>query len=350
MKKQTTKTIACVITGLTLSACVGAINVPAGTENKITDGTMDTTMDKATDDSTITPPTIISTTISDRIASVNQVGTLSLGSDLNDASDNIFNAVNSETQGTFNIRNSNSGGVIMTVNGDEYMFSATFPEPNSVVWVNTSNANFYIEGFVNDEHNIREILSGTDENIQGTYLHYSTDTNDYESGATNFTRDFILGFAAVGIQTPVNTVANQTATAIYKGGMELDIFLGRYKTDTSVGSSYRGNLTMNVDFDANTVSGTADLRLRADTTDALVGRATLVSTSIVDNGFQGDFTLDNAALTDVGLTDNPTGNYAGNFFGPNADDLAGVLRISGTSADGILIGHGGFRGDRQTSE
>ena len=57
------------------------------------------------------------------------------------------------------------------------------------------------------------------------------------------------------------------------------------------------------------------------------------------------------------LSDNPTGHYDGNFFGPNADDLAGVMRFEGTETEaigptdrpygGAVFGIGGFRGDRQ---
>ncbi len=38
MKNKTTKTIACVIAGLTLSACVGSVNVPAGTGDSVKEG------------------------------------------------------------------------------------------------------------------------------------------------------------------------------------------------------------------------------------------------------------------------------------------------------------------------
>ena len=38
MKNKTTKTIACVLAGLTLSACVGSVNVPAGTGDSVKEG------------------------------------------------------------------------------------------------------------------------------------------------------------------------------------------------------------------------------------------------------------------------------------------------------------------------
>ncbi len=254
-----------------------------------------------------------------------------------------------ETQDTFNVEADNDT-IIMTVNGAEYVLTARQNDENQwysgddTLGASLEDHNTYSSG----NNSIIDIIAGNADNVEGTYLYYHTDTTDYYSGASNFNLDYTFGAATVGIQTPASVVSTQTATATYDGTIRFSTL--PYKTTTRndpYRKFYAGGLSMEVDFTTNTVEGTADVReeLSGDS-----GNITFASAPIIGNGFQSTFTLDNALRADIGLTNNPTGNYAGNFFGPAADDLAGVMRINGTSADGFVIGYGGFRGDRQISE
>ncbi len=149
----------------------------------------------------------------------------------------------------------------------------------------------------------------------------------------------------MGIPTPASTVASQTATATYTGLMEFET-LASHVTDIASQDSriyYAGDLTMTVNFTINTVAGTGSIERRGSPAGAII----FAPAPIVGNGFEGVFTLDSALRTNAGLTNNPVGNYKGNFFGPNADDLAGVLRFNSANAHGNVNGLGGFRGDRQ---
>ncbi|MCA8835520.1 MAG: transferrin-binding protein-like solute binding protein, partial [Proteobacteria bacterium] len=162
----------------------------------------------------------------------------------------------------------------------------------------------------------------------------------YQTEETNFNLNHTIGYATIGTQTPVSVVGTQTATATYVGEVRVDFAQVNVANGTQIASStYSGELVMPVDFDNMTLGGTI--------TFGDEGTATFAPAPIVGNGFSGTFNLDQGARDYVGVTDNPTGNYAGNFFGSNADDLAGVMSLRGTSSRGAVIGIGGFRGDRR---
>ncbi len=196
--------------------------------------------------------------------------------------------------------------------------------------------------------NIRDVVNGTHPTVQGDYFGFSDNSN--------------TGFATIGIQTDATVVESQTAVAIYRG----EGFLGTYGTP-DYDNLYREYaelaITMNVDFNANTIAGTGN-RTASDRYGHserhygfLDDKVTFNSAPIVGNGFEGTFTLDRSVRANFKLTDNPTGQYSGNFFGPNADDLAGVMSFDGTARqydEGYgetndpfaVIGIGGFRADR----
>ncbi len=195
----------------------------------------------------------------------------------------------------------------------------------------------------------KRILKGTHPTVQGDYFEYRANTEGldyYDSG------NYITGFATMGIQTDASVVEAQTAVAIYRG-------YGSMQTYQDLGNSYsyrlgRGTglaINMSVDFDANTIEGIGR-RTESDfpATDSqprfLDKIVTFNSTPIVGNGFDGTFTMNSELRDSYGLTDNPTGQYKGNFFGPNADDLAGVMEFNGVATDDNVFAIGGFRADR----
>ncbi len=341
MKNKTIKTIACFIAGLILTACVGSVNVPAGTENKITDGAMDTTMNTTMDKATEMPllPDPITAT-ADSIYSIHRLGTFSFGDNF-DADKR--NYTNSETQDTFKLVASGDT-IIMIVNGVTH--DLTIDDSDITNWSDPNNEYIYIFEPNRSSNSLRATLAGKEgESILGTYVYYQADTSTFGAGVRDITYDFTLGYAVVGIPTPASTVASQTATATYTGLMEFET-LASHVTDIASQDSriyYAGDLTMTVNFTINTVAGTGSIERRGSPVGAII----FAPAPIVGNGFEGVFTLDGALRTNAGLTNNPVGNYKGNFFGPNADDLAGVLRFNSANAHGNVNGLGGFRGDRQ---
>ncbi len=344
MKNKTTKTIACVIAGLTLTAC--------GSGSGIT----------GIDSNENAMPSI-----TDRVASQSQVGTFSKGSNLEDSADNTITRTNRKTDDTFSLRVEGGeclffGGfctrqpvsLIMRVNGVEYTFTPVVTvsenDRDRIEWVNTDNATLQAKDLVDDYDSLSDIIAGDHSTIDGTFIRYSVDTNDYDSNEANFNVDHTDGYTTVGIQTSAEVVANQVAVATYDGEISIRINQGSragsvFDAITRQKSLF-GTISMDVDFDANTISGTATLTRFDNSISVPAGTANFESTAIIGNKFDGNFTLDSDARTGAGLTGNPTGYYGGNFFGPNADDLAGVMELNGTNANGDVFGYGGFRGDR----
>ncbi len=260
-----------------------------------------------------------------------------------------------KTQDTFGIRK-NKGEeqvLIMTLNGVEYDMIPDIYEHSSAVHFGAVDA--YESIYSNKENNtihfkgnpnIQKIIRGTHATIQGDYVKYNTYVRG-NTGADKFqTVDYTEGYATIGIQTPASVVDSQSAVATYKGTGRLDVDAkagARYSWGATIG------MTMNVDFDANTIAGAGQVYSSHET-------ITFKSTPIVGNGFEGTFAFNrytNDHLFD--LNGNPTGQYSGNFFGPNADDLAGVMSFDGTAYDDFatrrgnigVVGVGAFRADRQ---
>ena len=274
-------------------------------------------------------------TTSARVASIRVTGTHKGG-------DN-YDITRSKTQDTFGISRDEGEdpALIMTVNGVEhdivpFIDGLGFSDGKVVVYYNEKTTGTYFAG----NADIRKIIRGTHVTIQGGYIAYATDTTDYDASQSPFNVDYTKGFATVGIQTPAPVVATQTAVATYKGN-------GSLFSDSSSGGdifwpSFWVSITMNVDFDANTITGTGSERHSQN-------KIIFNSAPIVGNGFDGTFTLNSSVRNYLNLNGNPTGQYGGNFFGANADDLAGVMSFQGASKDlGVdIIGSGGFRADRQ---
>ena len=281
--------------------------------------------------------------VADRVASYRHVYHHSIkGTDT--INDDIYTNTRAETQDTFSLNVGGNRTLTMTVNGVEHTFAAI---PNNFDFRRVGEQNGYLTLTIPSE-NIFDILDGGHATTQGTYVSYSTD-----KGSGFFNSNQTIGYATIGIQTPMSAIESQTAVVTYTG--QIDIRINQLaevseKSNNIIGiPSLLGTLSIDVDFAGNTVGGTATIAGYNETTQTPVAgiTATFATSPIVGNGFAGTFAFDSDALNRLGLTDNLTGNYAGNFFGRDAEDLAGVLRFNGANASGAIIGVGGFRGDRQ---
>ncbi len=363
MKNKTTKTIACVIAGLTLTACVGSVNVLPKTEdgadvntannenneNKVNNKNKvnnenNVIISRFSDAGNNNSPIVIGGS-SGRGGSVGGVSTSSaitvsqhwLGSIYDDGTISFeIDAVASETQNDVSLR-SNGNTLALTINGIQHILTSN--DGSNVYNVEQGPRLWYAYGLPKDIK-IPQVINGTHETVQGIYVFYDAEEFYYVEGKTSYPIDHTRGYATAGIRTSASVVESQTAMATYSGDISIELLPKKLIAYASIWHK-RGTLSMNVDFGANRVAGTATFD---------EGTATFASAPINSNGnvsFAGEITLDSALRTDAGLTDNPTGSYAGNFFGPNADDLAGVISINSTNADGVVLGYGGFRADRE---
>ena len=300
--------------------------------------------------------------LADRVASLRNVGTYNNGGTTDGATaqnDDTRDYTYSEVEETFALRVRDDETLIMTINGSETILER---QGEGEEWRFGNSSYGVILTSTHSDNSLHNVLRGGNELIHGTYVSYSTDINDYDSGASSFDFDETIGYAAVGIKTPASVVVSQTATATYLGHMRFRTRPERVTTLDAVSnenynSSYDvsvpgSGLTMEVDFDANTIAGTGNIQKydSANGVDIDVGVITFASAPITGNGFEGTFTLDRALRTDIGLTNNPTGNYSGNFFGPDVNNLAGVMRFNGTNANGVVLGIGGFSANKRIGE
>ena len=339
MLKTTLKITALSVVSLTLLfACGGAANKLEDAEDRREDAE-DAEEDRKEDEredfaASITPIA----SVADRVASEHTGGEFSNNDTPNNTNDDTFDATYIETQDTFSVRAGANATLIMTVDGVDHTLSK-----NTQNYYSGTGEIFLSDNLPNLSAtiDIEEVVAGTHATVQGMFVYYGTNANDYDSGESDFDLDYTGGYATIGTRTTAPVVASQTATATYNGTMQLLTSQTEVTGNNSVNSS--GSLAMTVDFDANTVSGTGTISISGGD-----GIITFGSAPISGNGFAGTFTLDSALLTKHSITDTPTGNYAGNFFGSVADDLAGVMRIQGKDDRETVRGHGGFRADRDT--
>ncbi len=283
--------------------------------------------------------------ISDRIASIRSVGT----SNQNNSGGNVNY---SATPDTFSVI-SRENDYVMTVNGVNYVIidnptGVSNPrsyDANQVIYAGVDNVGLLL---LDASDNLRGVLDGTDATVQGSFVRYVAGSDSFHT--SRFNSNFTYGYALVGIQTSASVVQSQTATATYNG--TINISLARTQIGSLPNALYIGNMSMNVDFNKNIVAGTAEITATAldgssGATGVNGGSIHFASAPIVGNGFAGDITFDGQFRQWAGISNNPTGNYAGNFFGPNADDLAGVLSFSSLGITNNAISVGGFRGDRR---
>ncbi len=291
--------------------------------------------------------------------------------------DDSYNLTITETQDTFALVQSGDN-LVMTVNGTAYTFTPGTPDavrvlglgegetppPPSYGWDAVGRGNLIdLSSSDNDAEyiDLRDVLDGTHPEIQGTYIYYNTSQDLSDTATRNFNLDYTFGYATIGIQTLPSVVASQTATATYVGNGSLNPTQGTQVKLAGVAAPSIGNdglymdINFNVNFGTNTVSGTgtdvttnfsAERNPDGSYQETINGIITFGSAPIVGNGFAGTFTIDSGGRNRFGISGNPIGNYAGNFFGPAADDIAGVMRIQGTNALGTIYGGGGFRADR----
>ena len=384
MLKTTLKIAALSAVSLTLLSACGAASKLEDAADRAQDE-LDNAADRAENErerlARLTPPSNSVAAVADRVSSVRHVGPFSNGGTYTEASgggetpasalDNSYNITATESQDTFALRQVGEN-LVMTVNGTDYTFTPGTPSgllntsqgetpPTSYGW-DATGANLNDRSNINNEAryiDLRDVLDGTHPEIQGTYVNFDTTPDISNTATRDFSLNYTSGFATVGMRTPTSVVASQTATATYTGLVQLNVqsnfskTAGQSHSSSFIGSTTEflsgGTLNMTANFTANTIAGEVKYSAADSSTSQPIpnrGEAiiTFNSAPIVGNGFAGTFTMNSEYRNVEGITNNPTGNYTGNFFGPAADDIAGVMRFEAQSG---AIGIGGFRGDRQ---
>lgn len=162
------------------------------------------------------------------------------------------------------------------------------------------------------------------------------------------------GFIVTGTETrPAALAALPTAT--YNGWSRIRVAPtdGFANWDDSVREA-RGDLALTANFGAGNVSGAITNMSARETRTAdptrtwtpFAGSMALGSAPISGNGFSGALTADAGFASTIGtVADGST--YSGGFYGPEAEEAAGVFNVIGTAAGGGgMVGWGLWQADK----
>lgn len=249
--------------------------------------------------------------------------------------------VNKAASSDFSLKK-NGNGVDLTVNGETITFSDSDLTPEKDGWEKQKpDGSDYKGAYVFDADSAKSALDGTDKSYLQVW--------QYESwNGDKATR----GFAVIGAETDPQIVKSQ-ANATYSGKALADTWM---ENDSRERAGVRGDLTLKADFQAGSVTGKIDkleARTRgADTDDKWTAWAAadtganieMTKAAISANGFSDGKLVAHDPSGEVGNLDGST--YSGRFYGPNAEQVGGVMSIKGASQDGKFVGNGFFAGKK----
>lgn len=157
------------------------------------------------------------------------------------------------------------------------------------------------------------------------------------------------GMAIIGAETRAQDVAEQ-ANATYSGYSEFSMFSTADPDDWDR-TNISGDFDLTADFAAGSISGGMSNLERRDRVggvngapSAINGAVAFENGTISGNSFTGGLSFSAFDANDIFGTDPNTygGEYAGKFYGPDADEVGGMVTIDGTG----VIGNGFFAADK----
>nr|MCA8836139.1 transferrin-binding protein-like solute binding protein [Pseudomonadota bacterium] len=292
MKNKIIKTMTCLLAGLTLTACVGAVNLPAGANTNTNAGG--------------------STQLESLLSQVN--------SRENIVSSTLYtlNGQTSRLPDSVSIGDGD-GQFVMIVNGRRYVFSVLEELVQYQVALNTERDSYVIRLERND------LTNALDPNNPKDYLLFS-----YVASGDNFGS---IGEFVTGIQTPPNAIPT-TASATYSGRAYAGALDGDVQPLIETAFGVEGDITMNVNFAERTISGEMTNLTEADRIiDIPSGsRITFNQTRFeTDGSYDGTVTLSSSLRNALNITSVTRAVYRGDTYGNNAASVAGILEFNGST-------------------
>lgn len=159
--------------------------------------------------------------------------------------------------------------------------------------------------------------------------------------------------AVIGSETNPSALGNFTSKT-YNGDFVTELNPQQYGSGQRSGRADRHRLTGDLQFSANfendSVSATVTnieervyVQQQQVSTGNISGTITLSNGAIVGNSFSGSVSADTDLLNSIGAT-SLTGNYKGKFYGPDGDEVGGVLSGSTVENSGNRNFIGMFKG------
>lgn len=244
------------------------------------------------------------------------------------------------TTADVSIKKNDQGGVTLTVDGVEQVFTSAEISPDGYGYNIEDAANRkYVALWTWNNSSANAAIDPSNPNYAQMW-EYSTNQVD-PTGQPNKT-----GFVVVGTETKPDVVAS-LPTASYTGRMAIKASpnSGFVNPPTST-TQIKGDVSMTADFGAGQVSGTVDaltIRDPGTTTDvAAAGSIAMDPAAISGNGFSGSLTPSGSFAGPSGALVMTDGAYAGTFFGPAAEEVGGAITMQGTYDGTAVNGVGGY--------
>lgn len=236
----------------------------------------------------------------------------------------------------FRVQQNANGEFTLSLNGSVWEFVEADREPNEEGEV----YGYFTEAECNTTDECVSLFNYTGEiddlKSSGNGFHeiLSAQSNQVDAGQPD-----LRAFAVIGTETRDGDLSS-LGTATYTGRARIDVY-PETGFENNSGSRTRlqsNNLTMEANFGAGTISGSMDeLQARgpgeSDYT-SIGGVLTMEETSFQVNGFAGDLSADAAFATATGATFDANSTYSGAFYGANAEEVGGVISMSGSDSDG----------------
>ena len=236
----------------------------------------------------------------------------------------------------FRVQQNENGEFTLWLNGSEWDFVAADREMSD----DGNIYGYFTEAQCNTTGECVNLFNWTGEiddlksNGNGFHAIVNTQSNQVNGGQPD-----VRAFAAIGTETRDEDLSS-LGTATYNGRSRIDAYpeTGFEDNGASRTRIRSDNLTISADFGAGTISGSMeDLQIRdpgEEDHTSIGGVLTMEETSFQVNGFIGDLTADADFTTATGVTLDSSSTYSGAFFGPNAEEVGGVISASGSDGEG----------------
>lgn len=199
------------------------------------------------------------------------------------------------------------------------------------------------DGFVDDftitlDGETLEFVGSITERADGTSI-IGFERDDVTGFRTDFVRGINLlatpgfggrddetttAFFVTGFETAPDVVAALGGTTIYSGGI-----FGAMNSDERT-DAFEGSVTLNASFDDGMIDGSFNLTSFGTQFGQGTVDLALAPTAVTGNGFAGDLTVTDCSFDSC----TSASSVGGAFFGPNAEEVGGIIDIDITATQG----------------
>jgi hypothetical protein len=245
-----------------------------------------------------------------------------------------------KTTAVFKLKKNDAGALTFTVNGVDHVFKPG----DKYIEDDGKSYGYEVENDVDSVYYNMWSWTGTldeaaDPARKGVQIWEYSSNQVIPDGGPN-----VQGFAIVGAETR-SAALTSLPTAKYTGRVALNARPTKgFEDNRTSETRIRGDMKLTANFGAGTVSGAVDgIRVRPpgeeDSVD-VAGTIAMNPSAIVGNGFAGGLAADAAYQSNVGTID-ASSSYSGKFYRESAEQVAGVLNVTGQVAGG----GGGYAAD-----